>query len=367
MIAVIAIMAIVHGRRWRQLSLVMIGIPAMNAIRRAIDRLPGDRFLLLLVATVGLALLLPAQGALGRATEAATTAAIALLFFLYGARFAPAAVWSQLTHWRLQSLVFASTFLLFPAIGLGLGALVRPWLPADLTTGLVFLCLLPSTVQSSIAFTAIARGNVPAALCSASLSNLSGVLATPLLVSLLLAGHGGVSGAAVGDIALQILLPFALGQAARPWIGDWLGRHRAVTAVVDRGSILLIVYAAFSAGMVTGVWQAVSPADLVAVLALDLAVLGLVIGTTTLVSRLLGFPIEDEIAIVFCGSKKSMAGGIPMASILFPGHAAGLIVLPLMIFHQAQLFVCATLARRYAARRPRPAAAAPPAALPEAG
>ncbi|MDR3511809.1 MAG: bile acid:sodium symporter [Caulobacteraceae bacterium] len=163
-------------------------------------------------------------------------------------------------------------------------------------------------------------------------------------------GARGLSASALTDIAAQIVLPFALGQAVRPWIGGWLLRHPAVTAVVDRGSILLIVYAAFSAGMAAGVWKALSPIDLAAVLALDLTMPGLVIVATTFASRRLGFSKEDEIAIVFCGSKKSMAGGIPMANILFPGHAVGLIVLPLMIFHQAQLFVCATLARRYARR-----------------
>jgi sodium/bile acid cotransporter 7 len=65
-------------------------------------------------------------------------------------------------------------------------------------------------------------------------------------------------------------------------------------------------------------------------------------------SRVLGFSREDEIAIVFCGSKKTLASGVPMAQILFAGQAVGLLVLPLMIFHQLQLMVCASIARRYA-------------------
>jgi solute carrier family 10 (sodium/bile acid cotransporter), member 7 len=211
--------------------------------------------------------------------------------------------------------------------------------------------VLPSTVQSSIAFTSIARGNVAAALCSASVSNLFGMVLTPALVALLLSTHGaGFSFAAVQDIALQLLLPFAAGQALRPLIGAWLIRHKAITAVVDRGSILLVVYAAFSAGMVAGIWAQVTWASLGLVLLLDMLMLGLVLTATTCASRWMGFSTEDEIAIVFCGSKKSLAGGIPMANILFPGHAVGLIVLPLMLFHQAQLFICATLARRYAQR-----------------
>jgi sodium/bile acid cotransporter 7 len=277
-----------------------------------------------------------------------------LLFLLYGARLAPQAIWAGLAQWRLQLLVFASTFLLFPLIGLGVAAATHAWLPAPIVTGLLYLCLLPSTVQSSIAFTSIARGNVPAALCSASLSNLVGVVITPLLVAQLLAtASGGLSLDALRDIALQILLPFVVGQAVRPWAQGWLLAHPLLTKVVDRGSVLVVVYAAFGAGVVAGLWHHVSPLTLVAIVLVSMVILALVIGATTLVSRALGFTVPDEIATVFCGSKKSMASGIPMAAILFPPQSVGLIVLPLMIFHQVQLFVCAWLARRYAERADR--------------
>lgn len=323
----------------------------MPTARTWIRRLPIDPYLLLLIATVTLAAVLPARGEAGPVAECAVTLAVGLLFFLYGARLSPDAVWTGLAHWRLQSLTFGGTFLLFPVIGSTIGVVMRPYLPHDILVGVVYLSLLPSTVQSSIAFTSIARGNVPAALCSASVSNLAGVILTPLLVSLLLPASGsGFSPHALGDIAVQILLPFVAGQIARPWIGDWLASQPVLTAVVDRGSVLLVVYAAFSAGMVAGVWSELSIADLVVVVALDLGILALVIAVMTILARRFGFSTPDEIAIVFCGSKKSMAGGIPMATILFPGHTVGLIVLPLMLFHQAQLFACATLARRYANR-----------------
>jgi solute carrier family 10 (sodium/bile acid cotransporter), member 7 len=235
---------------------------------------------------------------------------------------------------------------------------LRGVMSRDVLAGILFLCLLPSTVQSSIAFTSIARGNVAGALCAASLSNMLGVILTPILVSQLLpAASGGFSLKALEDIAIQILLPFVVGQVLRPWIGGFLLRHRVLTMVVDRGSVLVVVYAAFSAGVVAGIWHQLSPASIAGVLVVDLAILALVLVATTLASRRLGFSAEDEIAIVFCGSKKSMAGGIPMAAILFPGHAVGLIVLPLMLFHQAQLFVCAILARRYAVRGEARAAA----------
>ena len=280
-----------------------------------------------------------------------TTVAVALLFLLYGARLAPQAIWAGLAQWRLQLLVFLSTFLLFPLLGVGVAAATQAWLPAPIVTGLLYLCLLPSTVQSSIAFTSIARGNVPAALCSASLSNLVGVVITPLLVAQLLnSASGGLSLDALRDIAVQILLPFVVGQAVRPWAQGWLLAHPLLTKVVDRGSVLVVVYAAFGAGVVAGLWQHVSPLTLVAIVFVSLVILAIVIGATRLASRTLGFTVPDEIATVFCGSKKSMASGIPMAAILFPAHSVGLIVLPLMIFHQVQLFVCAWLARRYAER-----------------
>lgn len=323
-------------------------MPTLHAIRA---RIHLDPYLLLLIGTVALAALIPAHGSATRIVDIGVDLAVALLFLLYGARLRPDAIWAGVSHWRLQSLIFASTYLLFPLLGVIITILLRGHLPHDILTGLLFLCLLPSTVQSSIAFTSIARGNVPGALCSASLSNMLGVILTPILVSQLLpAASGGFSLKALEDIALQILLPFMIGQAVRPWVADWLLGHAVLTSVVDRGSVLVVVYAAFSAGMIAGIWHQLSPASIGIILLIDLIVLTLVIGSTTWASRLLGFSKEDEIAIVFCGSKKSMAGGIPMATILFPGHAIGLIVLPLMLFHQAQLFVCATLARRYAER-----------------
>ena len=336
--------------------------PLAHGLAYALARRRIDPFLPALAGAVLLAVLLPARGAAAGAMNVVTFAAIALLFFLYGARLAPRAMLTGLAHWRLQSLVFASTYVVFPLLGLAIVTALRGALPAPLAIGLLLVCALPSTVQSSIAFTSIARGNVPAALCSASVSNLAGIVLTPLLMALLLRAHGGFSFAAMGNIAVQLLLPFAAGQALRPLIGEWLTRHRPITSVVDRGSILLVVYAAFSEGIVAGIWSHIGWQSLALVVVLDTLLLALVLGFTTLTSRALGFSREDEIAIVFCGSKKSLASGIPMANLLFAGQAAGMVVLPLMLFHQIQLFACATLAQRYAARPQPPAARLPVAA-----
>ncbi|WP_345626672.1 bile acid:sodium symporter family protein [Rugosimonospora acidiphila] len=326
-------------------------------------KLPVDRFILVLLATVLLATVLPARGAGVRIFDVLTTVAVALLFFLYGARLSPQAAWAGARHWRLHTTILLATFALFPLLGLAARAL-EPWLlTPSLYQGLLFLCAVPSTVQSSIAFTSIAKGNVAAAVCGASFSNLAGVLVTPLLVAALLHGDGQVriSGGSAATIALQLLAPFALGQLARPWIGGWLNRHKRPVAVVDRGSVVLVVYTAFSAGVVAGIWHEVAAGRLVAVAVVDAALLASVLGILTLVARLLRFSREDRIAAVFCGSKKSLASGLPMAAVLFSGHTVGLIVLPLMLFHQIQLMTCAALAKRWGNRAGASGAPAAPA------
>jgi sodium/bile acid cotransporter 7 len=317
-------------------------------------RLPVDPFVLLLLATVGIAALLPARGTGADIAEGAASVAIGLLFFLYGARLSTRDALTGLTHWRLHLTVLLSTYLLFPLLGLAAWLLVPEIISKPLYTGLLFLCLLPSTVQSSIAFTSIARGNVAAAIVAGTYSNLLGIVLTPLLAALLLGSRGasGFSADAVWTIVAQLLLPFLAGQLLRRWIGGFVHRHKRVLSKVDRFSILLVVYSAFSAGMVAGVWHRVSAGQLGLLLAVEAVLLAAVLGATTYGSRKLGFNREDRIAIVFCGSKKSLATGLPMASVLFGGAAVGLVVLPLMLFHQMQLTVCAVIAKRWAREAP---------------
>jgi len=312
-----------------------------------------DNYTLALLGTICLASFLPVRGSLAQGFEWLTTAAIALLFFLHGAKLSRAAVVAGLSHWRLHVLVFACTFALFPIFGVVLKPLFSIMLTPDLAVGMLFLCTLPATVQSAIAFTAMARGNVAAAVCSASASSLLGVFITPLLVSWLVV-QGGAVGAnnldAVGRIMLQLLLPFVLGQLLQPWIGDFVRRHASGLKLVDQGSILLVVYTAFSAAVIEGLWQQVSLPTLLSLVGACCLLLALSLAMTTWASRAFGFSKEDEIAIVFCGSKKSLASGVPMAKVLFAAHTVGVMLLPIMLFHQIQLIVCAVLAQRFAKR-----------------
>jgi sodium/bile acid cotransporter 7 len=314
-----------------------------------LSRIIPDPFLVALVCVVTLAALLPASGQAAEAVDFLANFAISLLFFLQGARLARETVIGGITHWRLHLLVLACTFILFPLIGLALHAAAPSLLSENLWVGMLFLCALPSTVQSSIAFTSIGKGNVPAAICSATASNLFGIFLTPVLVGLLLSAKGdtGVDLSAIGKIVMQLLLPFIAGQVLRPKVGAFVLKHKKILSITDRGSILLVVYSAFSAAVVNGIWQRIAVNDLITLLVLDFILLALVLVFTTTVARALGFNKPDEVTIVFCGSKKTLASGVPMANVLFPGAAAGVVILPLMIFHQIQLMVCAWLAQRY--------------------
>jgi sodium/bile acid cotransporter 7 len=317
------------------------------------SRFLPDNFTIALLVVITAASIIPCKGESAHVFEIITTAAIALLFFFHGAKLSREAVIAGATHWRLHLTVLACTFVMFPLLGLILQPVLQPLITPQLYLGILFLCVLPSTVQSSIAFTAMARGNVPAAVCSASASNLIGIFLTPALVALIVVSHGDSHSqlGSVINIVMQLLVPFIAGQVARRWIGKWVDRHKLITRAVDQGSILLVVYTAFSEAVVQGLWHQVPLLALLGLVLVCAVLLALALSISTQASRRLGFNKEDEITIVFCGSKKSLASGVPIAKVLFASQAVGAIVLPLMVFHQMQLMVCAVLAQRYAKRQ----------------
>ena len=314
-------------------------------------RLLPDRFILWLLAAVALAAALPVAGAAAEAVDVLTLAAIFVLFFLHGVRLPREALLAGVTDWRLHLAILALTFALFPLAGLGLSLALPGLLAPELWTGLLFLCALPSTVQSSIAYTSIARGNVAGAVAAAAFSNLIGVFLTPLLAALMLEAQGvQLSLGGILRIFALLFLPFLLGHAVRPWLSRAVAARPRLTTFVDKGTILLAVYGAFSAATVEGVWRRVPAGEIALLTMLLLLLLGLVLAAAWAVGRLGRFPDESRAAILFCGSVKSLASGAPMARILFPGAAAGVVLVPIMIFHTLQLVVSAWIAGAMARR-----------------
>jgi sodium/bile acid cotransporter 7 len=317
-------------------------------------RLRISPFTWLILGAVVVAFMWPAQGETAVWFSRLTTAGVALLFFVHGAALPREAVIGGLTQWRLHLFIFSITFIVFPLLVLPLAPLGRVWLPADLVLGFLYLAALPSAVSSSIAFTAIAKGNVPAAVCSSAGSNVFGMMLTPVLLSFMI-GSSAEGGFclfnALQDIVFIMLLPFGVGQLIRPWVAGLLDRKPVISERVDQVVLLLIVYVAFAQSVTDGLWQEVPTMVLVLAVVLCLILLMGILAVTWWLARRLQFSRGDEIAAVFCGSKKSLASGLPMAKVMFAAHPGfGLIVLPIIIYNQVQIIVGALLAQRYAER-----------------
>ncbi len=310
-----------------------------------------DPFLLLMIAAVVLATAFPATGQMGQLVDGLGTLGVAMLFFLHGAALSPRTILAGLRQWQLHLFILATTFIVFPLIVQPLRLIPESLMPHDLMLGFLYLGVLPSAVSSSIAYTAMARGNVPAAVCNSAGSNVFGLLLTPLLMSLLIdpsAASAMDLGRTLQDVCLQLLLPFGLGQIAHLWIGGWLSRNKRFLANYDQSVIVLIIYSAFSQSVAAGLWQVLPLSGLLIAGLICTLLLMLVIAFTTKGARYLGLSREDEIAAVFCGSKKSLASGLPLAQVLFAGASGfGMIVLPIMLYHQIQIMIGALLARRY--------------------
>lgn len=322
-------------------------------------RLPRvDWFLVGMVAATLLAWQFPEPGATGGPLrpELANKAGVASIFFLHGLLLSFAALRAGTLLWRLHLLVQLTTFGLCPLLGWASVSLLGDALDPGLSLGIFYLCALPSTVSSSVAMTAAARGNVAAAVFNATLSSVIGVFLTPLWVGAVM-GAAGVSlplGEVVVDLTLWLLLPLATGQLLRPLLGGWAARHKRGINLTDRAIILLLVYTSFCDSVQSGVWLGSGVESLAATALFCCLLLALLLAAVNAVARWLGFSKADRIAAVFCGSKKTLASGVPMARLMFVGQPGlSLILLPIMIYHPLQLLVCGWLASRFAARPER--------------
>ena len=305
-----------------------------------------DTFVVALLSAALLGAFLPVTGDTYVVLRVVSMVSIALLFFLYGVRLSTAESVAGLTNWKLHAAILATTFAAFPLVGLAVRGVIEPAVGAGLAAGFVLLCLVPSTVQSNVVFTRIAGGDTAAAVVAASLSNLIGVFLTPALVAVALSANAEVNTSSVGRIVVQFLLPFMFGQIVRPALGGWVSRNDGWLKHVDRSSILLVVFLALAAGTTAGVWSQVSLGSVAAITALCIALFGLACGWLVALARLLDFSRPVGIALLFCGSNKSLATGLPMAAVLFPADEVALIVLPLMIYHQLQIIAGGVIAGR---------------------
>jgi len=325
-------------------------------IVKLLRKMASDWFLAGMITAVILATLFPEFGASGGAMHADTVsdAGIFLVFMLHGLALSTRSLCEGMSRWKLHLLVQSLTFVAFPLLFIPFRAAFSGIIPEGLMLGFLYLCALPSTIQSSVAMTAIGKGNVPAAIFNATLSSLLGILLTPAIVGLVIdmQGAGGMSfSKSIINIGTLLFLPFVLGQVLRPVFGNLASRHKKFINMFDKLVILMLVYGSFCDSVKSGLWTNNGIEVLAITMAGAALFLAMALFISSKVSRWLGFSMEDRITAIFCGSKKTLAAGVPMARVLFGAHPAlGMIVMPIMFYHQLQLFVCSIMAGRFASR-----------------
>jgi sodium/bile acid cotransporter 7 len=340
---------ILSDRNMRQAGLIEVA-EVMKAGKKAKFRAPAaDGFLIGLLCCAALGVILPVPATLAQAFSALITGAIVLLFFCNGLKLTTEAVVGGFGHWRLHLTILVLTFIMYPLAALTLHRLTGNNLSPNLWVGIFFLACVPSTVQSSIAFVSLANGNVPAAIAQASASNVLGVILTPLLAAWLVVGvTGGISISTIGNICLLLLLPFAAGHLLRPLLFRYAEPHLQRISMLDKLTILLVVYSAFSKATISHQWDSVSSKELFLLGVFCAVLLGIGLLISFMIGRLLGFNLRDRTTIFYAGTLKSLATGVPIAQLILPASQIGMAVLPLMIFHQLQLLLCGWLANRAA-------------------
>ena len=324
----------------------------MSKILNTAKKAGLDGFMLALISMIGLAYLWPYPGMKKSPVPLAqiSSYAVSLIFFFYGLRLSPDKLRAGLVNWKLHTMVHLSTFVLFPLLALA----CRPFFKGEdhqmMWLAIFFLTALPSTVSSSVVMVSIAGGNIPAAIFNASISSLMGVFITPLWMGLVLDTASGNYDlmSVVGKLSLQVLLPVTLGILMNKRWGAIAEKYKKYIRYFDQFSILLIVYTSFCESFGEHLFSEFEAKD---ILFLGIGMLALFFSVYFLLTffcRLLGFSKEDEVTAVFCGSKKSLIQGAVMSKVLFSGAHAGVMLLPIMLYHALQLISASIIAQRMA-------------------
>lgn len=301
----------------------------------------------LLVLAIVLASVMPATGPARGIAQGVSNAAIFVLFLLNGLRLSRAEVRRGIGHWRYLLPLALWCFVAMALAGKAFALVLAPVLPPLVALGFLYLGVLPSTVQSATAYSSLAGGNVANSVVAAALLNVAGVfLSAPLFAALGGAGVAEMGAEGLAKVVLILILPFAIGQVLQVRLAPWVGTHRRLAGWLDRLSIAIAVYVAFSGAVEQGLWTLVSPLEwLVLFLAVTVLLAAAFAGSWAL-SGLLRLPRRDRIAFLFAGAHKSVAMGAPLAAVLFPPQVTGLVLLPLLIYHLLQLVGSAPLASR---------------------
>ncbi|HUH72835.1 MAG TPA: bile acid:sodium symporter family protein [Chitinophagales bacterium] len=327
----------------------------MKKISNFLKKIGLDNFILSLFAIVALAYFQPYWG-----TDASplplgfiSNVGVSLIFFFYGLKLSPEKLKSGLRNIPLHFLIQGSTFVLFPFIVWMGKLLIQPSADDQIWVGIYFLAALPSTVSSSVVMVSMARGNIPAAIFNASISSLIGVFMTPIIMGLFLNATNAQLDLlqVIFDLILQVIVPVGAGILLYPYLGKIVSKFNNGLKIFDQTIIIIIVYQSFCVAFDQGLYQQISTLKLIEISVIMLALFGFLFFLISKICQLLNFSIEDRITAAFCGSKKSLVHGTVMSNVIFKGNPnAGIILLPLMIYHTLQLIAASVIAQKLGSR-----------------
>lgn len=326
---------------------------SFSRLRSILARAGFDGFLLMLLLVIILAYLFPSAGIQKEPVSLEQLANYGLtgIFFFYGLRLNPKSLYADLNNWRMHIIIQLTTFVVFPLIVLPFYTLFSSEETKLLWLGTFYLATLPSTVSSSVVMVSNAGGNIPSAIFNASISSILGIFLTPLWMSLFLTAstENFDMGSIFLKLVLQVLLPVVLGLLLHGYFGKFAERHKKKLRYFDQSVILLIIYTSFCHSFADGIFSNISLTDIFLLTGLMVLLFFLVYFLVYLVCRLMGFSLRDRITVLFCGSKKSLVHGTVMSKVLFPqATIAGIIILPIMLYHALQLLIVSILAQHFA-------------------
>jgi len=314
-------------------------IPVFSAV------LKRHWFIISIVLAIVVALLVPRVGVFLNPDGTTTTVAVLLAFLAIGFTLPSEKIAAGISNVKFHLYVELFIFAVVPAYVLLtvplFGDLFRP----EVRVGLYALAVLPTTVTSCVIFTGAACGNSVSAIFNAAFSNVTGVLLSPLLLSLILSGAGaGMSPAEAGHIiaglGLQMLLPLLVGQVLRRALSGFAAKHGKKVSSASSVFIVVIVFFTFSraasgAAFATNIARMPLPFAYLAVSHIILQI-GARLG-----ARLFGFPLEDRVAAMYVAPQKTLALGAPLLTIYFASQPEllAIAILPLAFYHPFQLLV----------------------------
>ncbi len=306
-----------------------------------------DPLVRLLLVAIVLASAVPVAPAWHGVAQGVSDTAVFLLFLLNGLRLPRTEVIRGIRNLRFLVPLVLWCFGAMALAAWGISTVASHWLPPLVALGLLYLGTLPSTVQSATAYCSLAGGNVAHSVVAAALLNILGVFVTAPLFSLMAGSAGtGFDAGALEKVGLILLLPFLIGQLGQQRFGHIVREHRMLATWMDRSMIAIAVYVAFSGAVVEGLWTRVGPLEWAVLFACVIVFLAFAFGGVWLLGGLVRLERGDRIALLYSGAQKSIAMGAPLASVLFGPATAGLVLLPVLVYHLLQLVLSAPLATR---------------------